>query len=120
MKIQIQTDLLWSNISQSKSKEDINKCLPVKNMFPMSICLFMFYQRKRLIQPAQKSECQQFWPVLSVLVFSVSPRLSHPLALCCALHFPDVSDGLRSEVSIYTVILYLLDEHICLLQGTHS
>lgn len=86
----------------------------------MSICLFMFYQRKRLIQPAQKSECQQFWPVLSVLVFSVSRRLSHPLALCCALHFPDVSDGLRSEVSIYTVILYLLDEHICFLQGTHS
>lgn len=57
---------------------------------------------------------------LSVLVFSVSPRLSHPLALCCALHFPAESDGLRSEVSIYTLILYLLDEHICLLQGTHS
>lgn len=90
----------------------------------MSICLFMFYQRKRLIQPAQKSQqissSQQFWPVLSLLVFSVSLRLSHPLALCCALLFPDVSDGLRSEVSIYTVILYLLDEHICLLQGAHS
>lgn len=98
----------------------MNKCFSVKHIFPTSIRLFMFYLRKRLIQPAQKSGRQQFWPVLSVLVFSVSPRLSHPLALCCALHFPDESDGLRSEVSIYTLILYLLDEHICLLQGTHS
>lgn len=86
----------------------------------MRICLFMFYLRKRLIQPPQKSGRQQFWSVLSFLVFTVSLRLSHPLALCCALHFPDESDGLRSEVSTYAVILYLLDEHICLLQGPRS
>lgn len=81
----------------------------------MSICLFMFYLRERLIQPAQKSGCQHFWSdcALSVLVFTVSLRLAQPLL--CALHFPDESDGLRSEVSTYTVILYLLDEHICLL-----
>lgn len=76
--------------------------------------------KKTLIQSAQKSRCKQFWRVPSILVFSVSLRAPHPLALCCALHLPDASDGLRSEVSIFTVILYLLDEHICLLQGAHT
>lgn len=63
-------------------------------------------------------------------VSAVLPRLrslrscflcfSYPLPLCCALHFPDESDELRSEVGLYTVILYLPDEHICLLQSTLS
>lgn len=57
------------------------------------------------------------FPLFLFPVFSASP---HALTLCCALHFPDASDGLRSEVRIYTVILYLLDEHICLLQGPHT
>lgn len=76
-------------------------------------------EKKALVQLPQKSRCQQFWAIPSVLVssFFASP---HALTLCCALHFPDASDGLRSEVRIYTVILYLLDEHICLLQGPHT
>lgn len=86
----------------------------------MSIRLFMFYLRKRLVQAAQKSECQQFrsdfalvcvlfFCLLLLLVFlTISPHvvlcISHmnPMEWCC------------------TVILYLLDEHICLLWGLHS
>lgn len=54
----------------------------------MSICLFMFYLQKRLIQPAQKSECQQFWldSFLSLFLFSlflfVSFTLSPYVVLC--------------------------------------
>lgn len=114
--------IVWGYFTNFKVKvnKNINKYFSTKHIFPTRICLFMFYLRKRLIQPAQKSGRQQFWSVLSFLVFTVSLRLSHPLALCCALHFPDESDGLRSEVSTYAVILYLLDEHICLLQGPRS
>lgn len=49
-------------------------------------------------------------------LFSVSLRLTQSLAL----HSPAESDVLWSKESSYTVILYLLDEHICLLQGSRS
>lgn len=58
--------------------------------------------------------------VPTLFLFSVSLRLTQPLASCCALHSPAESDVLWSKVSSYTVILYLLDEHICLLQGSRS
>lgn len=86
-----------------KVNRNINKYV-LPHIFPKSICLFMFFLKKQLIQQASKSECQQFWSD-AVLIFIVSLRLAQSLSLCCALHFPDESHGLRSKVSTYTVIL---------------
>lgn len=107
-------------ISQCKSQGDINKCFWFQTCYQWAFPYLCFIKGTDSSSCLRRASVSGFGPFLSVLVFSVSPRLSHPLALRCALHFPDVSDGLRREVSIYTVILYLLDEHICLLQGPHS
>lgn len=68
----------------------------------------------------RRADVSSFGPLFPLFLFSVFPASLRTLTLCCALHFPDASEGLRSEVRIYTVILYLLDEHICLLQGPHT
>lgn len=58
-------------------------------MFPVSICLFMFLQRreKPLMQLPQKSRCQQFGAVPSVPVFCFS-CLSSPSRLMLHFAFP--------------------------------
>lgn len=75
-------------ISQCKSQGDLNKCFQFQTCSQWAFPYLWFIKGTVSFSCLRRVSVSGFDPFLSVLVFSVSPRLSHPLALRFCFAFP--------------------------------